>query len=632
METDVDAYFAQNDVPSFVSDMLFELGFHRPKDVGNFIAGYVDRRFRLEGQGGNSNAGPANRVAGGQPAIEDFTTLEVHTAPASMSSEEELACALLAEARSLRAKYSEFDLFCEKDKSKKGDAAVGGEEFNDDAVTMAVLSWNEFRTDYERMLLIFTSPVLWSFCERRLKQLRGLFVAHCALNWSAEEAEALAETPTRVDGCIQITRCLPPNRCMDLFRELQTDGDDAEVAAGVAFNDLVDRHGRTVTPADIGADPDAPAPADASLCGVFSKINDYSMGRFLADVAKKSFDLLERTSALTGGESYAEYRLPLLAETGAWAQLAGWAVKFGLLKHSRAKWVVQIAETAYGSLKERRAVLSFGELLENVFVPPASAAVHFPSETSDNALAQFMRDVVAIEIAAIPGNREALNLEDNKDPREWIAASSPPFAYQSYHVWARLKALNRCRKAGKIPPLALVGSCATAEPLAAMYLLGSRSVSRCSALASHAPLQYLFHLDGVSAQVSLTSKRSLATKDGTGLLSFQKLFEAGVPVTLCTEDPSVNNWYGDNLLEGEYSFAANGLGLSLADLAELSKNSVVASGWSAEGHDATLRGADTKASVRERYRLGRRGAEVALVERLAPRALLPHALNFNADK
>jgi len=397
-------------------------------------------------------------------------------------------------------------------------------------------------------------------------------------------------------------------------------------------------------------DPDLPAPGIGSLCGVFSQTANYNRGKFLAEAARMSFSLLERTSPAGGGETYAEFRLPLHAESGAWLDLERWTSEFGL-RSPRVKWIIQFPQAAYEGLKERRSVLSFGELLEHAFGPPAAAAAH-DGASEAKRLVQLLRDVSGFEVAAAAGMREVLGTEESKDPAEWTMPSSPPFAYQFYHVWARLKALNACRASASLPPLALLGSANTAEPVACAYLLGAKSVSRCAALAAHAPLRYLFILDGIFAIVSVASKRSLGGAGEAGVASLAQLFRSGVPVALCSEDPAVSSQHGDDALAAEYALARHALALSPADLAELSRNSVAASSFASslrlQGTEEPVAGqtsakasggmqenseggenetaGNAKRTVRERYRSGRREAEGALVARLAPRAVLPRTM------
>jgi len=110
MDADVDAYLAQHNIPSVVSDMLFELTFHRPKEIGKFIAGYVERRFQLDLAGGGGN--DSGKLPSGQPAYDDFATIEVRGFPPSLNdggvASEAKCCALLEEARLLRLKYLDF--------------------------------------------------------------------------------------------------------------------------------------------------------------------------------------------------------------------------------------------------------------------------------------------------------------------------------------------------------------------------------------------------------------------------------------------------------------------------------------------------------------------------------------------
>jgi len=138
-------------------------------------------------------------------------------------------------------------------------------------------------------------------------------------------------------------------------------------------------------------------------------------------------------------------------------------------------------------------------------------------------------------------------------------------------------------------------------------------------------------LDEVVASVSLVSRRSLG---GAGceaaMRALGQLLRAGVNVSLCTEDPTMSQQC-DHALGLEYSMAQSMLGLSRSDLAEIARFSsnlakvnpaamppaAEAGGESAKGGDASGTKGQT---IRERYRSGRRQAELALISRLAPMA------------
>ena len=253
--------------------------------------------------------------------------------------------------------------------------------------TFVMIPWAEFRMDYERLLLIFASQHLWLLCERRLAQLRGLFDAHCALNSAAEEHElssasvpaavanaapsataalagalvpapepAVVSEPVRVDNCVQLARSLAPSRLLSFFKQkLQASNAEpelSEVAPAKSLSDLASQLvGRPVRPSDLTVDADAPVSAASGLAGVFSRTSNHVRGRFLAEATRMSLELLDATDAASGSEVYAEYRLPLHAESGAWVDLARWVAEFGVAS-ARCRWVLQLPQAAYGGLKE----------------------------------------------------------------------------------------------------------------------------------------------------------------------------------------------------------------------------------------------------------------------------------------
>jgi len=556
-ETDVDAYFAQHDIPSMFSEMLFQLGSQRPKQIGRFMATYLDRRFQLD------LAEKLSDVQKTAQKEEEFETIHVHTP--SLRRDDSLAAAFVAEARSLRRKYAEFK-------------PLVGEQ------TYGAISWAEFRTDYERFLLLLASPQLWSFCDRRLAFLRGLFDAHVALNGRAEDVEISSRKARRVDNCVQLARSLPRGRLLDLFHEKVRSCANMEIQ-GRTLAGMLQELGRPPLPEDLTADADGPLPG-AELCGAFSR-----GGELLAASLLASFKLLEKTDAYC--DTYAEYRLPVHAESGAWADLARWVEDFSVAS-PRVRWIVQLPQAAYSELKERRSVLSFSELLENAFEPLFDP---------DTPLSQLLECVDGFEVAAVPGQSEVLT---DAEPHEWTAVGSPPYAYQLYHVWTRTKILNAHREEAGLRSFSLHSSASTLEPLAAGFLLGASGFSRCGALVAHSPLQYLCLLDGIRVSVSLASRRSLGGPESARGLS--QLIKAGVAATLCSEDPAVSQ-QSDDALGSEYSLAGIALGLSQTDLAEMMTHSLRGSFFSNTTEN-------TSQSIRDRYRAGRRAAEETLIESL----------------
>ncbi|CAE7218180.1 unnamed protein product [Symbiodinium sp. CCMP2456] len=220
-DEDVDVYFAQHDIQSVVSDMLYELGYHRPEQVGPFLATFVDRRFELDGAVSRTRGGGSRNSAS-----DSFDTLTVNASSSHPTSEEVIVGQMLLEIRSLRRKYSDFAAEVTQGKGDHGSAA-----------SVSVIAWHEFHSDYDRLLMLLSNSMLWKFCQRRLAMLRGLFEAHRALNAHVEEEEAFGAAPARVDGCLRVGRLLPPGRLMAFFQSKRSDS--SEEAQQDALNELL---------------------------------------------------------------------------------------------------------------------------------------------------------------------------------------------------------------------------------------------------------------------------------------------------------------------------------------------------------------------------------------------------------
>ncbi|CAK8989750.1 Hypothetical protein (Fragment) [Durusdinium trenchii] len=347
-DEDVDAYFAKHDIQSVVSDILYELGYHRPESLGPFLANYVERRFG-EGPTKRRTTSSMCSAPGGCDAVL------VESKGKHPTTEEQAAGQILLELRRLRKKYHTF-------------SAQLAPENGRGTASFSAIAWKEFEIDYQRLLQLLGSSILWSFCRRRLAASRGLFEAHRALNEEQEEQEA-GHGFVRVDNCLQLARALPPGRLMDIFQSKLSDSDkDSE--EGI-LKSLVEGHG-PFGPEEITADADEPAPGMQTLKGLFSGTANQVHGSYLREanaarrprqgmcrkqIAAAAVRRLERSSAAGGGATWAELRLPLHAEGDAWVDLARWST------------VVQLPVTSYAALKGRRAILDYGELLDNAFGP-----------------------------------------------------------------------------------------------------------------------------------------------------------------------------------------------------------------------------------------------------------------------
>lgn len=111
--------------------------------------------------------------------------------------------------------------------------------------------------------------------------------------------------------------------------------------------------------------------------------------------------------------------------------------------------------------------------------------------------------------------------------------------------------------------------------LACTYML-SESIAHGIQLDMQVSLQYLYYLDQVGLSTSPLSNNFLFRKIADS--PFLKLFRRGLNVTLSTDDPLLFHLSDDALLE-EYSVARATFGLSMTDLSEIARNSVLMSGF-----------------------------------------------------
>lgn len=109
--------------------------------------------------------------------------------------------------------------------------------------------------------------------------------------------------------------------------------------------------------------------------------------------------------------------------------------------------------------------------------------------------------------------------------------------------------------------------------LAAAYML-CKSVNHGVNLDRQVSLQYLYYLDQVGLSVSPLSNNFLFRKIATS--PFPKLFKRGLNVTISTDDPLLFHMSDDALLE-EYSVARATFDLSMTDMSEMARNSVLQS-------------------------------------------------------
>lgn len=141
-----------------------------------------------------------------------------------------------------------------------------------------------------------------------------------------------------------------------------------------------------------------------------------------------------------------------------------------------------------------------------------------------------------------------------------------------------MEVLNCVRKAKGLNTFAFrphAGETGDTMHLAATYMLAT-SINHGINLEHQVSLQYLYYLDQVGLSVSPLSNNFLFKKLRDNV--FPKLFKRGLNVTLSTDDPLLFHMSDDALLE-EYACSRATFDLSMTDISEIARNSILQSGF-----------------------------------------------------
>mmetsp|Transcript_1306 Transcript_1306/g.1533 ORF Transcript_1306/g.1533 Transcript_1306/m.1533 type:complete len:527 (-) Transcript_1306:76-1656(-) len=318
----------------------------------------------------------------------------------------------------------------------------------------------------------------------------------------------------------------------------------------------------------------------AKIRKIFLKVENVIDGRYFAELTKIVFQRLEQSK---GHNSAAEMRLSIYGmERDEWKNLAKWVLRDwdgdypGPVLSSHNRWLVQVPRLwRIYSMKgkgtdEKR---SFQNMLENLFIPIFEATLE-PEKHPE--VAELLTHIVGFDSVDDEGAAEAPSCCAR--PSTWKKEQNPAYCWQLYYLWGNIEVLNRLRKSKGLNTFAFrphAGETGDPMHLAATYMLAD-SINHGINLASQVSLQYLYYLDQIGLSVSPLSNNFLFRKIKAS--PFPKLFKRGLNVTLSTDDPLLFHMSNDALLE-EYSVARASFDLSMTDISEIARNSVLQSGF-----------------------------------------------------
>jgi len=320
----------------------------------------------------------------------------------------------------------------------------------------------------------------------------------------------------------------------------------------------------------------------ADMRRIFLKTNNHMGGRYFAELLKIVIDRHEKSK---GHNSACEMRLSVYGmERHEWYDLSKWLLtdwkhpEFpGPMISTHNRWHVQIPRLwriySKKPTKAGEPQRSFVEMIENLFNPLFEATL-YPDKHPE--IAEAIKHIVAFDSVDDEGSLEESC--STQRPHEWTIDKNPSYWWQLYFVWANLEVLNKLRAERGLNTFALrphAGETGDPMHLASTYML-CPSINHGLLLDMQVSLQYLYYLDQVGLSISPLSNNFLFRKIGDN--PFPKFFRRGMNVTISTDDPLLFHMSDDALLE-EYSVARASFDLSMTDIMEIARNSVLQSGF-----------------------------------------------------
>ncbi|ETO07503.1 hypothetical protein RFI_29892, partial [Reticulomyxa filosa] len=155
---------------------------------------------------------------------------------------------------------------------------------------------------------------------------------------------------------------------------------------------------------------------------IFLKVDNYMKGRYFAELTQQVFSDLE-----WGKYTKIESRLSVYGTKGdEWKVLADWVCDFKL--HSdHVRWLIQVPRL-YHIYRSRGILKSFGQMLENIFLPLFQVTI---DPSSCPSLHKFLETVVgfdSVDDESMPDPR----LGRRHDPDDWTNDSNPPYMFKLF--------------------------------------------------------------------------------------------------------------------------------------------------------------------------------------------------------
>ncbi|CAG9328800.1 unnamed protein product [Blepharisma stoltei] len=472
---------------------------------------------------------------------------------------------------------------------------------NNEPVNIGIISAREFYSDLQFVLRSSYEAPNKSFCYTRLKLLQMKFQMHMMCNANRENIHVTSRPSkdfysiTKVDNHVHLSAAMNQKHLLKFIkRKLKTEPDTivtSENGNGLTLKQVFDSLGirpesLTVDVLNCYADKNTFHRFDrfnnkynpigqAILREIFLQTDNYFGGKFFAEIVKELINELE-----IGKYVLAEYRLSIYGRSyDDWQNLSHWFVTYNM-KSNCVKYLIQIARL-YKAYKQAGDIESFQEMLRNIFEPIIKATLE-PEAYPE--IAETLTQVVGFDTIDNENKIEKVTSYSNYKvitPEDWTASDNPPYSYFNYYIYANIVSINHLRRARGMNTFSFRPHCGEAgsgDHLATAYLI-AHSINHGIELKKSPVLQYLYYLKQIGLSVSPLSNNKLVMKFLNN--PFQSFFAKGLNVALSTDDPLMIHLTREPLLE-EYNVVTQALDMTVVDMCEIARNSVLQSGFSLE--------------------------------------------------
>eukprot|EP01062_Namystynia_karyoxenos_P037362 TRINITY_DN271_c0_g1_i2.p1 TRINITY_DN271_c0_g1~~TRINITY_DN271_c0_g1_i2.p1 ORF type:complete len:1622 (+),score=573.31 TRINITY_DN271_c0_g1_i2:82-4866(+) len=448
----------------------------------------------------------------------------------------------------------------------------------------------EFLSDYDWLLEMINTGNVQQLAETRLKTLLTMFQIHKSMNSSLEgKTTGDFYSCAKVDNHIHMAAGMSSKELLEFIQEkVRRQGDDIVSFKSNKTQTLdevyrslgIDINSLTVDDLDVMADSDQlfhrfdrfndkynPLGSPA-LRECFLKTDNFMAGRYFAELCKR---VLDRVAA---DGYYTELRLSIYGrKDDEWDKLARWAVENNVERPCN-RWLIQVPRI-YHVFRKQKMVQNFGQVLRNIFAPLWQVSV---DPRSNWQLHIFLKSVAGFDSVDNEKITDAPWTINTPVPDTWDTEQNPPYAYWLYYMYANLQTLNQFRRERGLTTFTLRPHCGESgapQHLAVAFLLAD-GINHGINLRKSMTLQYLYYLTQLPVSCSPLSNNALFLPLQKN--PFPQLFNAGLNITLSTDDPLQFHLTQESLIE-EYSIAAKLWKHTTTDLVEMARNSMLMSGF-----------------------------------------------------